>query len=323
MATNNSDGSTPSLPTPAIPAVSSAPKAKATPSAKKPAAKKPTAAQQAPTTSAAPAAKTTTAKTTAVNTPAAKPASAKPVSSKTVAAKTTAAKPATTTAVKSTAVKSTAAKPTAAAAPAAALAASTSAVGSEKFTNADKASSTDKTRVMGAAIDPTEVLSESNGSTPSAAAPSVARGTASTPSAATTSTVPPAVPTPRVSNDPYAAPSGTPIAGYEGASTPGQAPFTPVPAGPPQGLSIASMVTGISGILLSFVVFGFLPGVAAVVMGHMAQKKQPYARPFWLTGLITGYISAAIGLITGVIVIGFFLVLIAGLGGASSYYDSF
>jgi hypothetical protein len=73
------------------------------------------------------------------------------------------------------------------------------------------------------------------------------------------------------------------------------------------------MVTGISGILLSFVVFGFLPGVAAVVMGHMAQKKQPYARPYWLTGLITGYISVVIGLITGIIVIAGFALLFAGV----------
>jgi hypothetical protein len=73
------------------------------------------------------------------------------------------------------------------------------------------------------------------------------------------------------------------------------------------------MVTGISGILLSFVVFGFLPGVAAVVMGHMAQKKQPQARPFWLTGLITGYISVAIGLVTGIFVVGVALLFMAGL----------
>ncbi|GAA1207731.1 hypothetical protein GCM10009655_03630 [Rhodoglobus aureus] len=126
--------------------------------------------------------------------------------------------------------------------------------------------------------------------------------------------------TPAASNDPYSAPSGTPIAGYEGASTPGQAPFTPVPAGPAQGLSIASMVTGISGILLSFVFFGFLPGLAAVVMGHMAQKKQPHGRPFWLTGLITGYISVAIGLITGIFVIGAFLLFTAGLSQLDNSY---
>lgn len=63
------------------------------------------------------------------------------------------------------------------------------------------------------------------------------------------------------------------------------------------------MVTGISSVLLSFMLLGFLPGVAAVILGHIAQKKQPYARPFWLTGLITGYISVAIGLLSIIAVI--------------------
>ncbi|EAR25043.1 integral membrane protein [marine actinobacterium PHSC20C1] len=80
------------------------------------------------------------------------------------------------------------------------------------------------------------------------------------------------------------------------------------------------MVTGISGIMLSFVAFGFLPGVAAVVMGHMAQKKQPLARPFWLTGLITGYVSAAIGLITGIFIIGFFALIFAGFSEVGADY---
>jgi len=125
-------------------------------------------------------------------------------------------------------------------------------------------------------------------------------------------TVPPVTAKAEPKNDPYSAPSGTPIPGYEGAQTPGEAPFAPVPAGPSQGLSIASMISGISSIVLSFVFFGFLPGVAAIVMGHMAQKKQPHARPYWLTGLITGYIGAAIGLATGVFFVGAIVLLMAG-----------
>jgi hypothetical protein len=73
------------------------------------------------------------------------------------------------------------------------------------------------------------------------------------------------------------------------------------------------MISGISSIVLSFVFFGFLPGVAAVVMGHMAQKKQPHARPYWLTGLITGYIGAAIGLAAGVFFVGAIVLLMAGV----------
>ena len=55
---------------------------------------------------------------------------------------------------------------------------------------------------------------------------------------------------------------------------------------PPQGLSIASMVCGIAGIL-----FGIYPSIAAIIVGHIAQRQQPHARAFWLTGLITGYVG--------------------------------
>ena len=54
--------------------------------------------------------------------------------------------------------------------------------------------------------------------------------------------------------------------------------YTPPPAGPPQGLSITSMILGIAGLF-----FGFLVSIAAVITAHMAQKSQPYAKPFWLT----------------------------------------
>lgn len=112
--------------------------------------------------------------------------------------------------------------------------------------------------------------------------------------------------------------------GYATPQNPGQAGFTPVPAGPSQGLSIASMVTGIVGVLLSLAFFGFLPGVAAVVMGHIAQKKQPQARAFWLTGLITGYVATAIGVITGVLLIGGFLLFATIFNsGSSNYYGGY
>jgi hypothetical protein len=153
--------------------------------------------------------------------------------------------------------------------------------------------------------------------TPAAKKPAAKKPVAKTASVAKTpaasrAAVPPVAPV--VPHDPFTAPSGTPIAGYEGTSMPGGSSFTPVPAGPPQGLSIASMITGISGILLSFVAFGFLPGVAAVVTGHMAQKKQPYGRPFWLTGLITGYISVAIGLIALLFIIVLFFAGVSQFG---------
>ena len=123
--------------------------------------------------------------------------------------------------------------------------------------------------------------------------------------------------------DPYAAPpvqTGAyaqpgAYAQQPGPAQPGYAAYTPMPAGPPQGLSLASMITGIAAVLLSFGSLGFLPAVAAVILGHLGQRRQPYARPFWLTGLVTGYIALGISLIWGLIVL---LSVLAAL--TSNYY---
>jgi len=126
--------------------------------------------------------------------------------------------------------------------------------------------------------------------------------------------------------DPYAAPGAAPNpyaqpqAGYV-APPAGYAPgqpyaYAPVAAGPVQGLSIASMILGIASLVLALVGFGFLPGLAAVITGHISQRRQPYARPFWLAGLITGYIGLGISLLTGLVVI---VAFIAGIT-SSSYY---
>ena len=74
------------------------------------------------------------------------------------------------------------------------------------------------------------------------------------------------------------------------------AAYSPAPAGAPQGLAITSMVLGIVGLFL-----GALLSIAAVITGHMAQKQQPNARAFWLTGLITGYTGILLGLIAVVL----------------------
>lgn len=125
----------------------------------------------------------------------------------------------------------------------------------------------------------------------------------STPPVASAPPLPPldqAPPVPAAPLDPYAS-------SYASAPVPPQPyapqPYAPQPAGPAQGLSITSMVLGIAGLLLSFVSFGFLPAVAAVITGHLAQRRQPWAKPFWLTGIITGYAGVAIGLVTGLFLI--------------------
>jgi hypothetical protein len=101
---------------------------------------------------------------------------------------------------------------------------------------------------------------------------------------------------------------------------PGQPNPYAVNAGPvaPRGLSIASMVTGIASVVFAFFWFGFLPGVAAVILGHLAQRRQPDARPFWLTGIITGYVGILIGIIQGAFIL---FLIIAAVNSGSGYND--
>ena len=125
--------------------------------------------------------------------------------------------------------------------------------------------------------------------------------------------VPPIEPAPAAPTAPEAPTAPT------GYGQPGYAPsYAPRPAGPAQGLSITSMILGIAGLMLALVGFGFLVSVAAVITGHLGQKRQPWAKPFWLTGIITGYVGVAIGLITGL----FFLFLFIGVLGGAAYLGS-
>jgi hypothetical protein len=80
------------------------------------------------------------------------------------------------------------------------------------------------------------------------------------------------------------------------------AAYGAVPA-QPQGLAIASMICGIAGLVL----LGFLSSLAAVITGHIAARKQPWARGMWITGLITGYI----GLVVGALIGAFWVIIIA------------
>ena len=100
------------------------------------------------------------------------------------------------------------------------------------------------------------------------------------------------------------APYGTPAAPY-GSQQP-YAPGAYYPPAAPQGMSIAAMITGIGSIVFTFAGFGFLPGIAAVILGQIAKKSQPHARGFWLTGIITGWVAIGLGVLTGL----FFLAVI-------------
>jgi hypothetical protein len=95
--------------------------------------------------------------------------------------------------------------------------------------------------------------------------------------------------------DPYASAPAYPVNPY--AQNPsGYAYGAPPQATRPQGLAIASMSVGIASVVLCCF-GGLFLGIPAVILGHIAQRKQPWARGFWLTGLITGYVGVGIGIL--------------------------
>ena len=77
------------------------------------------------------------------------------------------------------------------------------------------------------------------------------------------------------------------------------APYGAYAAAPPKGLSIASLICGIGAVVTIGVLtpLGFLAGLAAVILGFVAKKNQPYAKGFWLTGIITGFVTVGLSVI--------------------------
>ncbi|WP_166877210.1 DUF4190 domain-containing protein [Salinibacterium sp. ZJ450] len=99
---------------------------------------------------------------------------------------------------------------------------------------------------------------------------------------------------------PYDQPYSQPGSTQQPYGQPGyaQSAYGAPTASKPQTLSLVSMIAGIAGIIFSWVpILGFLASVAAVITGHMAQGREPQAKPFWLTGLITGYVGILMGLL--------------------------
>ena len=75
-------------------------------------------------------------------------------------------------------------------------------------------------------------------------------------------------------------------------------PVTPVPVatGPTNGLAIAALIVGIVAFLSGWIPFwGFIVGVAAVVLGVIALKK-PGGKGMAIAGLVTGGLGALTGL---------------------------
>lgn len=82
---------------------------------------------------------------------------------------------------------------------------------------------------------------------------------------------------------------------------PPAAPYAAAVAKPSTVLSLLSMIGGILGLLLSCCFgAGILFAVAGIILGHLGKKKEN-ARGMAMTGLITGYIGAALSVVTWII----------------------
>ena len=110
---------------------------------------------------------------------------------------------------------------------------------------------------------------------------------------------------------PYGAPvqygqPGTPFNAY------GQPAYYGVPP-EPKGLSIASLCCGIA----AFIGLGFflLPQLAAVILGHMALRREPSGKGMAIAGLVLGYVGIALALLA-------FVLIAVGLAISGASYGS-
>lgn len=86
--------------------------------------------------------------------------------------------------------------------------------------------------------------------------------------------------------DQYGAPYAQPPSPYCQPAY-GQPAYYGMPAQQPKGLSIASMVCGISSVLLGWFM---IPQIAAIITGHLALRREPSAKGMSITGLVLGYL---------------------------------
>ena len=90
---------------------------------------------------------------------------------------------------------------------------------------------------------------------------------------------------------------------------------TPPPATPYTGsgavqktplLSILSLIGGILSVVSSFFFVGLLFGIAGLILGVIARRKEPSSKALWLTGLIL----SIVGLVISLIVIAFWVIVV-------------
>jgi hypothetical protein len=88
---------------------------------------------------------------------------------------------------------------------------------------------------------------------------------------------------------PYAQPGSPygPPSTYAQPNPYGQPAYYGMPAAEPKGLSITSMVCGISSVLLGWIL---IPQLAAIITGHLALGREPSGKGMSITGLVLGYL---------------------------------
>lgn len=96
------------------------------------------------------------------------------------------------------------------------------------------------------------------------------------------------------------------------ATDPEQEP-EPAPAAP-QTLSIVSLVLGVVGVIASVFAVGLLFALAAVIVGHLALRREPAARGMALAGLATGYAGLAISVVWGIVLLATMLIPLFAVG---------
>jgi hypothetical protein len=105
-----------------------------------------------------------------------------------------------------------------------------------------------------------------------------------------------------------------PAAPAAGSGSPYAAPYQPGQGGAPKkGLAITSMVLGIVSVVLCLPLWflTFFVGLAGLITGILARKRNPEAKGFWLTGIITSIVGIVLSAIIAIVVI-------AVIGGAVS-----
>ncbi|MBF4635459.1 DUF4190 domain-containing protein [Agreia pratensis] len=150
--------------------------------------------------------------------------------------------------------------------------------------------------------------------------PAPSYGAPSAPSAPPAYTPPAAEPsTPSYGAPSYQqAPPANPYAQAPNAAPYGQ-PYSPV-ASAPKTLSLIGMIAGILGLVISLFSggFGLIFSIGAVVLGFLGKKREPAAKGFWLTALITGFVGIGVTLVWVII-----WVLIFASAAATSSYNSY